>query len=109
EGAATLHERFLARTVERAAEAATGPITLWGDPDVKHPYFQKLAGQYPLQLARQPDGDLGERMHKVIAEGNGPTIVIGTDCPPRTCAMPPRCCAAARMPSYFRPRTAATC
>ena len=86
EGAATLHERFLARTVERAVEAATGPVTLWGDPDAKHPYFQKLAEQFSLQLARQPDGDLGERMLKAIAEGNGPTIVVGTDCPLLTAA-----------------------
>jgi uncharacterized protein len=86
DGAAALHERFVTRTVEAAAEAATGPITLWASPDAQHPFFQALAERMPLSFAKQPEGDLGERMHTAIAEAGGPTIVIGTDCPLLTAA-----------------------
>jgi uncharacterized protein len=79
DGATALHERFVARIVEAAAEAATGPVTLWGSPDERHPYFHDLAQRFSLTLQRQPDGDLGERMHAAVA--GGPTLVIGTDCP----------------------------
>jgi uncharacterized protein len=79
DGATALHERFVARTVEAAAEAATGPVTLWGSPDERHPYFHDLAQRFSLTLLRQPNGDLGERMHAAVA--GGPTLVIGTDCP----------------------------
>jgi hypothetical protein len=81
EGATRLHERFVARTVAAAAEAATGPVTLWGSPDERHPYFHDLAQRHALTLLRQPEGDLGERMHAAIAHGPGPTVVLGTDCP----------------------------
>jgi len=81
DGATALHERFVARTVEAAAEAATGPVTLWGSPDERHPYFLDLAQRFSLTLLRQPDDDLGERMHAAVAHAAGPTLVIGTDCP----------------------------
>jgi uncharacterized protein len=86
DGATALHERFVTRTVEAAAAAATGPITLWASPDEHHPFFRALAEKFPISFARQPDGDLGERMHTAIAQAHGPTIVIGTDCPLLTAA-----------------------
>ena len=45
------------------------------------PRFSDLAARYPIALKRQPDGDLGARMLGAIAAGDGPTLVIGTDCP----------------------------
>jgi rSAM/selenodomain-associated transferase 1 len=86
DGATALHERFVARTVEAAAAAATGPVTLWGSPDERHPYFHQLAQRFPLTLRRQPDGDLGERMQAAVAHAGVPTLVIGTDCPLMTTA-----------------------
>jgi uncharacterized protein len=81
EGATALHERFVTRTVAAAAEAATGPITIWASPNEKHPFFHELAKRFPLSFARQSEGDLGERMHTAVAHATGPTLVIGTDCP----------------------------
>jgi len=81
EGAAALHERLVLRTVETAVEADVGPITIWASPDERHPFFQDLAQRFPVRLARQPEGDLGERVHAAVDEAGGPTIVIGTDCP----------------------------
>src|SRR5262245_32537702 len=84
EGAATLHARMVARTVETAAAAAIGPVTLWVTPDEQHPLFQDLAQKYPVTIARQPEGDLGARMLAVFAQANAPTLVIGSDCPALT-------------------------
>ena len=84
DGAATLHERFVAHTVKTAVDAAVGPVTLWASPDERHPLFQELAQRFPLAVSRQPDGDLGLKMHAAVAQATGPTLVIGTDCPALT-------------------------
>jgi uncharacterized protein len=84
DGAASLQDRFIRRTVETAAQAATGPTTLWTDPDERHPVFRELSQRYSLTLARQPAGDLGSRMLAALVQANGPALVIGTDCPSLT-------------------------
>jgi uncharacterized protein len=81
DGATALHERLVTHTVETAAAADTGPITIWASPDEQHPLFRELAQRFALNLARQPAGDLGVRMHMAFSHANGPTLVIGTDCP----------------------------
>jgi rSAM/selenodomain-associated transferase 1 len=81
DGAARLHERLVTHTVKAAVEAATGPITIWAAPDERHPFFPELARGFPVALARQPDGDLGARMHAAFAHADAATLVIGTDCP----------------------------
>jgi uncharacterized protein len=80
-GAAQLHARLLARTVETAVAAATGPVTLWGDPDTSHPAFGEIASAHRVALRAQPSGDLGARMLSAIEAAQGPAIIIGTDCP----------------------------
>ena len=82
DGAAALQARFIERTVETARAAAIGPITLWATPDREHPVFQTLAALLGVTLEHQPGGDLGHRM--LTALGDGPTLVIGTDCPALT-------------------------
>jgi hypothetical protein len=84
--AAVLQERLTERAVETAVEADIGPVTLWCTPDLTHASFQDLAARYPLMLKQQPNGDLGARMLGAIAAHNGPTLVIGTDCPALTAA-----------------------
>ncbi len=80
--AAVLTERLTARAVETAAAADTGPVSLWCTPDPAHPTFQSLADHHPLTLWAQPDGDLGDRMLACTVQG--PTLVIGSDCPALT-------------------------
>ena len=82
QGAARLQRALVARTVETACRARTGPVTLWTSLDPDHELFTALASQFDLRLARQPDGDLGARM--LAAIGAGPTLVIGNDCPALT-------------------------
>jgi len=79
--ATVLQERLTERAVETAAAADIGPLTLWCTPDLTHASFQDLAARLPIVLKQQPDGDLGSRMLGAIAANDGPTLVIGTDCP----------------------------
>jgi uncharacterized protein len=79
-GAAALQARLIARAVVTACAAAIGPVTLWATPDEDHPAFAALR-PHGIALARQGDGDLGARMLAAIAAANGPSVVIGTDCP----------------------------
>ena len=76
--AAVLQERLTERTAATALAADIGPVTLWCAPDPSHASFHELVTRYKVSLKRQPNGDLGQRM---LAAMNGPTLVIGTDCP----------------------------
>ena len=82
--AAVLQERMTAQTVETALAAGIGPVTLWCAPDLRHASFRELALRHHVTLRCQPDGNLGVRMLAPLAARNGPTLVIGTDCPART-------------------------
>jgi rSAM/selenodomain-associated transferase 1 len=84
EGAALLQARMIERTVETAKAAATGRVTLWAAPDDQHPIFQTIGMAPGITTRRQPDGDLGTRMHAAIESAGGPVLVIGTDCPAMT-------------------------
>jgi uncharacterized protein len=84
--AAVLQERFTERAVEMAVAANIGPVTLWCSPDIDRVAFQDLTTRLPIILKQQPDGDLGDRMLGAIAAHNGPTLIIGTDCPVLTSA-----------------------
>ncbi len=82
--AAVLQERLTERTVETVAAADIGPVTLWCSPDIDRASFQDLGRRLPIVLKQQPDSDLGDRMLGAVAAQNGPTLVIGTDCPALT-------------------------
>ena len=79
--AAVLQERMTERTVATAVAADIGPVTLWCAPDPSHASFRELVLRHGVALKRQPDDDLGMRM---LAAMQGPTLVIGTDCPALT-------------------------
>jgi len=79
--AARLQARLTDRAVEAACAAATGPVTVWTTPDETHATFQRLQAHHEITLARQPDGDLGARILAGLKAPDGPTLVIGTDCP----------------------------
>jgi uncharacterized protein len=81
QGAALLQTRLIARAVATACAAGIGPVTLWATPDEGHPALQAIAGEHLVGLARQREGDLGERMLGAIEAARAPALVIGTDCP----------------------------
>lgn len=82
--AATLQERLTDRAVATALAAKVGPVTVWCAPDATHSTFVRLAIRERITLRVQPQGDLGARMLAATAAGNGPVLVIGTDCPALT-------------------------
>ena len=81
EGAAALQERLLDRALATARGAAIGPVTLWCAPDETHPAFAAARARHGVRLARQPEGDIGDRMGAAFAAAPGPLALIGTDCP----------------------------
>lgn len=82
--AAVLQERLTERAIATSIAADVGPVTLWCSPDATHSTFLKLVMQQRIILKPQPEGDLGARMLAATAAGNGPVLVIGTDCPALT-------------------------
>jgi rSAM/selenodomain-associated transferase 1 len=87
-GAARLQRQFTRDTVRTARAAGLGPVTLWCTPDTRHRFFRALARFEGVRCLTQPSGDLGDRMHTAFRLHcvDGPTLLIGTDCP----AMQPR-------------------
>ena len=83
DGAAAFQQSLIARTIETACSAATGPVTVWAAPNATHRAFVALRGR-GIGLMRQPDGDLGARMLAATEAAKGPVLVIGTDCPALT-------------------------
>jgi rSAM/selenodomain-associated transferase 1 len=84
QGAALLQTRLIAHAVATACAAAVGPVTLWVTPDEHHPALLAIAAEDAIALKSQCDGDLGARMLAALEAANGPTLVIGTDCPALT-------------------------
>ncbi|MBZ0141742.1 MAG: TIGR04282 family arsenosugar biosynthesis glycosyltransferase [Pseudorhodoplanes sp.] len=85
-GAAALQDALTEHTARTAVAAGTGPVTLWGAPDITHASFRALATALRIALCRQPAGDLGARMLAAGQAAGRPVLVIGTDCPALTAA-----------------------
>ncbi len=79
--AAVLQERMTERTVATALAAQAGPVTVWCAPDPGHVSFRDLCKLGQVTLKRQIDGDIGERMLAAFVGHDGPTVLIGSDCP----------------------------
>jgi hypothetical protein len=79
QGAARLQERLVDRALATAAAARIGTVVLWCAPDDSHPALRALARRHGAAVRVQPAGDLGARM--LAAAQDGPTLVIGADCP----------------------------
>jgi rSAM/selenodomain-associated transferase 1 len=82
ERAAALQADLTDRAVRRA-RAAGADVVLWiaGPIDAALAAIGEAAG---AELRRQPDGDLGARMHAAAVHAHAagmPAVIIGTDCP----------------------------
>lgn len=83
QGAARLHRQLTLQTLRCAIDARIGPVTLWCAPDARHRFFRALRRSTGIACRDQCTGDLGERMHQALRWhcAQGPTLLIGTDCP----------------------------
>lgn len=83
EGAASLQDWMLQRTVAMGFAAGVGPVTLWYEGDPEHRAFIRCRELGPLRIRPQVAGDIGRRMLAAVQEAPtaAGTLVIGTDCP----------------------------
>jgi len=84
EGAARLAARLLERAVDAAVASGVGPVVLAVTPDHGHPAFDALVARHGLAVEAQGEGDLGQRMERLLARGvavHGAAMVMGTDVP----------------------------
>jgi len=84
EEAARVYSEWLQETVLRLHRARLAPLELWVTPDTQHPLFQQLIDTTGIELHTQPNGDLGQRMHQVMAHALAryeSAVLIGSDCP----------------------------
>lgn len=83
-GAARLQRQLTRQALCTALDAGLGPVTLWCAPDARHRFFRALQRTTGVTCLVQASGDLGERMHTAFRLhcAAGPTLLIGTDCPP---------------------------
>lgn len=80
-GAARVQRRLLARAVQTAL-ASAHPVDLWVEPEVRYAAALDWRRQTGLPLHRQPRGDLGRRMVRVLNRilcDNGSAVLIGSD------------------------------
>lgn len=88
ERAAQIAAELIRATVELAVAHWSGEVRLCGAPNARHPLFQELAARWPVPLADQAPGDLGEKMQAALRGGiarHGAAAVLGCDvphCPP---------------------------
>ena len=86
QGAARLQRQLTRGALQTALDARLGPVTLWCAPDAQHRFFRALQQSTGVACRVQPDGDLGQRMHRAFQVhcAHGPLLLTGTDCPPLT-------------------------
>lgn len=86
-GAARIHRQLSLRTLATAAASGI-KVELWCAPDTRHGFFHACRRQSGVTLHRQPTGDLGRKMGRVLAQtlahGASSAVIIGTDCPTLT-------------------------
>ncbi|MGH8727051.1 MAG: TIGR04282 family arsenosugar biosynthesis glycosyltransferase [Burkholderiales bacterium] len=87
EGAAVLFERLVHHTLSVATTAlrtGVGGVELHCAPDITHPFFTACAQGHGVQLRKQVQGDLGDRLYAAATEGlksADRVVIIGCDCP----------------------------
>lgn len=79
-GAARLHARLVARTLNTARAAGIANTVLYCSPGIKGNFFRKMQKQFDVPLRSQGRGNLGERMYQAFRR-QSPAVLIGSDCP----------------------------
>ena len=81
---ADLALRMMTISMSKVAGSWPGPRVMAAAPDKSHPAFARLCSEYGFDLVDQGDGDLGERMLRVLEQGidtRGFAVVMGCDVP----------------------------
>jgi uncharacterized protein len=68
--------------------ANVGPVALWCAPGLGHPFFDRCAEEFGVELYPQINGDLGRRMGYAFDQTlkvSESALLIGSDCPSLSC------------------------
>lgn len=79
QASATIHTSLVHHAVEQACAAECGSVELHSNGP--HPLFAALEKKFPITLASQSNGDLGERIAAAMTKGDSPCLLLGCDCP----------------------------
>jgi len=85
--AAAAHRQLTLMTLARTVQQPLCEVRLYCAPDTGHAFFRQCAEDYPLTLATQCGGDLGERMLNAFNDAlsrHRHAVLIGCDCPSLT-------------------------
>lgn len=77
--ASELHKKLVEHTVSTALSCRSLNVEL--HISEAHPFFLRLFKKYHVKLVTQSQGNLGERMQSAFLGSNGPTLLMGSDCP----------------------------
>ncbi len=82
-GAAAAQRAMSLRTLQVAAAAAPGQVSLWAADTPDDPFFVECAQRFGLSRQLQSAGDLGDRMASCLQQlsRSRTVLLIGTDCP----------------------------
>ena len=82
--AARIYHALLSRAVAAASETAADHVYLACAPDTRDARLHALAHRHGATRLRQPDGDLGERMHAAarhVLRRHAAVVLLGSDQP----------------------------
>ncbi|EQD76970.1 hypothetical protein B1B_01340 [mine drainage metagenome] len=69
-------------SIQAALASHVGPVSLWGSPEVSHPFFSEMKKRYHLTLETQEGSDVGARMEHALGmtlQDHPHAILTGTD------------------------------
>jgi len=83
EQASKIAEILIEQTIMMALDYWPGKIILsvWCDENHGHPFIDKMATKYKLELHQQCEGDLGQKMWHASNSFNSPVAILGCDAP----------------------------
>ena len=79
--AAEIAMLLMEASIQRACDCWPGSVYLSVWLDSNHPFFDEMQQRYPIQMAQQCEGDLGEKMRHALATFGYPSAVMGCDAP----------------------------
>ncbi|QKP78871.1 TIGR04282 family arsenosugar biosynthesis glycosyltransferase [Methyloligella sp. GL2] len=77
------YRNCLNRMLQRLAHDPRWRVQLAVAPHeaIADPFWRRLASRHGVELVGQGEGDLGERMQRLLDKANGPAVLIGSDIP----------------------------
>lgn len=84
-----LYERLVLHCLSTAVIANVGPVSLWYTPPRGHPFFDRCAEEFGVELYAQAEGDLGRRMGDAFDQTlkrSACALLVGCDCPSLSCS-----------------------